>query len=203
VETGLFQTAREVTINHIVSLAHDQPEWEEGDSIIAASSLLGQHTAQEWAIEANKGKADHVLPERYQRHAHVFSEEAAQCFPPARPDDMVIKLKPGALDTINSKIYPLSHLKVAEWQAFVDKNKKLGWIKETKSPWGVPVFFIHKKDGSFRLVQDYWEVNKWTEHNIYPMPQIKQILEQLDGKMLFRALDIRDGYNNIQVNPED
>jgi hypothetical protein len=47
---------------------------------------------------------------------------------------MVIKLKPGAPDTINSKIYPLSHLEMVEWHAFVAKNKKLGRIEETKSP---------------------------------------------------------------------
>jgi hypothetical protein len=46
-------------------------------------------------------------------------------------------------------------------------------------------------------------VNKWTERNIYPLPQIEQILEQLHGKTLFTALDIRDGYNNIRVRPED
>jgi hypothetical protein len=40
------------------------------------------------------------------------------------------------------------------------------------------VFFIKKKDGSFRLVQDYWEMNKWTECNVYPLPHIEQILEQ-------------------------
>jgi hypothetical protein len=144
-----------------------------------------------------------VLPKQYQRHAEIFSEEAAHRFPPERPNDLVIKLKPGAPDTINCKIYPLSRAELDEWHKFVEKNKALGRITDAKSPWAAPVFFIHKKDGSLRLVQDYREVNKWTERDQYPMPRIEQILEQLHGKTLFTALDIRDGYNNIRVRPED
>ena len=53
------------------------------------------------------------------------------------------------------------------------------------------------------MVQDYREVNKWTEQEVYLMPRIKQILEQLYGKLLFTALNIRDRYNNIQVRPKD
>ena len=53
------------------------------------------------------------------------------------------------------------------------------------------------------MVQDYREVNKWTEREVYPMPRIEQILEQLYRKLLFTALDIRNGYNNIRVRPED
>jgi hypothetical protein len=116
---------------------------------------------------------------------------------------MVIKLKPGAPDTINTKIYPLSCLEMEEWQAFVAKNKELGRITKTDSPYAAPVFFIHKKDGSFRLVQDYREINKHTVCDVYPMPCIEQILEQLHGKTIFTALDIRDGYNNIRICPED
>jgi hypothetical protein len=66
-----------------------------------------------------------------------------------------------------------------------------------------PVFYIHKKDGSYRLVQDYQGVNKWTKRDVYPMPRIDLILDQLHGKTLFTALDIRDGYNDIHIRDED
>jgi hypothetical protein len=85
----------------------------------------------------------------------VFSEEAAKRFPPSRLDDMPVRLKPGAPATLNTKIYPLTRAEMEEWQMFVTKNKALKRIKDSKSPWASPVFFIHKKDGSFRLVQDY------------------------------------------------
>jgi RNase H-like domain found in reverse transcriptase/Reverse transcriptase (RNA-dependent DNA polymerase) len=73
----------------------------------------------------------------------------------------------------------------------------------TNSPYSSPFFFIKKKDGTLRPVQDYREINKWTIHDVYPIPQITHILEQLQGKMLFTALDICWGYNNIQIKPED
>lgn len=140
---------------------HQQPEWEEGDTIIAvAHHLPGQHAMQEWAIAVNKDKQNHMLPKQYQNHAEIFLEEAAHRFLLERPDNLVIKLKPSALDTINCKIYPLSHVKLDEWHKFVEKNKALKRIVDVKSPWAAPVFFIHKKDGSLCLVQDYREVNK-------------------------------------------
>ena len=82
---------------------------------------------------------------------------------------------------------------------FISKNEELGCIRKVNSPWGSPFFFIKKKDDSLRPVQDYQTVNSWMERDIYPMPRIEQILEQLHGKVLFTTLDIQDGYNNIRV----
>ena len=197
IETGLFQSAWEIMLNRIVALAREQPEWEEGDEIITSMSDLPMHAAQDWAIEANKHKQPWELPEKYQHHQHIFLEEGANCFPPAWPDDVAMKLKPGTPDVINCKIYPMTRAELAEWKDFVDKNLALQRIKKSKFKWTVPVFFIKKKDGSFRLVQDYHKVNKWTECDNYPLPRIEQILEQLHKKVIFTMLDIWDGYNNI------
>jgi hypothetical protein len=86
---------------------------------------------------------------------------------------------------------------------FLDKNKELGYIEEGESPWSTPWFFTHKKDGTLRPLQDYREVNKWTVRDVYPIPRIEQILEELEGKELFTALDVRWGYHNICIKPED
>jgi hypothetical protein len=162
------------------------------------------HTSQQWAIEANKRKQTiPTLPAWYQRHAQLFSEDAAKRFPPSRPEDLAVRLKPGAPDTINCKVYPLARNEIQATAEFTSKNEELGCIKKVNSPWGSPFFFIKKKDGSLRPVQDYRAVNSWTERDVYPMPHIEQILEQLNGKVLFTTLDIRDGYNNIRVRPED
>ena len=93
-------------------------------------------------------------------------------------------------NTINCKVYPLAHNEIQAAAEFTSKNEELGCIKKVNSPWGSPFFFIKKKDGSLRPVQDYWTVNSWTERDIYPMPHIEQILEQLHGKVLFMTLDI-------------
>jgi hypothetical protein len=80
---------------------------------------------------------------------------------------------------------------------FLDENLKLGYIKESDpskpegAPWSTPWFFTGKKDGGLRPLQDYRVVNSWTIRDVYPIPCIEQILEALEGKMLFTALDIR------------
>jgi RNase H-like domain found in reverse transcriptase/Integrase zinc binding domain/Reverse transcriptase (RNA-dependent DNA polymerase) len=79
----------------------------------------------------------------------------------------------------------------------------MGYIEPTNSPYSSTFFFIKKKDGSLWPVQDYCEINKWTICDIYPISQITHILEQLQGKTLFTALDIHWGYNNIQIKPEN
>jgi hypothetical protein len=128
-------------------------------------SQIPTHAAQQWAIEANKNKVKvpHNVPTEYQRHSRLFSEEATERFPPSRATDMTVKLKPGAPETIDCKIYPLSRNEQTEWSNFVTKNKQLKRIKNTKLKWASPVFYIKKKDGSYLLVQDYWIVNNWTE----------------------------------------
>ena len=65
--------------------------------------------AQEWAIAAYKEKKLTMdVPKEYRRHAKVFSEMEAKHFPPSRPEDHAIKLKEGAPDTMNCKVYPLT-----------------------------------------------------------------------------------------------
>jgi Reverse transcriptase (RNA-dependent DNA polymerase) len=86
---------------------------------------------------------------------------------------------------------------------FLEENKRLGYIKKMDSPWSSPWFFIKKKDGTLRPVQDYCEVNKWTVRDVYPIPRIEQILESLNGKELFTVFDVQMGYNNMLIKKED
>jgi Reverse transcriptase (RNA-dependent DNA polymerase) len=168
--------------------------------------IVRTNLPQQWAKEANKAKAmqeNLELPAKYQRHAIVFSEEVAKRFPLAQLKDHIIKLKDGAPDTINCKVYPLTKPEQEATRKFIEENEALGFIQKTDSPWSTPWFFIKKKDGSLRPIQDYREVNKWTVRDVYPIPRIEQILEQLEGKELFTALDIHWGYNNIRIKEED
>jgi Reverse transcriptase (RNA-dependent DNA polymerase)/RNase H-like domain found in reverse transcriptase len=161
--------------------------------------------AQEWAIEAAKkcNPRDTEVPHEYWHHEVVFSETAAHRFPPSQPEDHAIQLKPDTPDVIKCKTYPLTKPEMEAAKKFLDKNQAMGYIEPTNSPYSSPFFFIKKKDGTLWPVQDYREINKWIIHNVYPIPQITHILEQLQGKTLFTALDIHWGYNNIQIRPED
>ena len=82
---------------------------------------------------------------------------------------------------------------MAATQEVLNKNLALSYIEECNnggSPWSTPWFFTGKKDGGLRPLQDYHIVNSWTIWDVYPIPQIKQILEGLEGKVLFTVLDI-------------
>jgi Reverse transcriptase (RNA-dependent DNA polymerase) len=124
-------------------------------------------------------------------------------FPPSRPEDHAIKLIPGAPETINCKVYPLTLAEQEATRKFLEENECLGYIEKTDSPWSSLWFFIKKKDGTLRLVQDYREVNKWTVWDVYLIPRIEQILESLHGKELFTVFDVRMGYNNVLIKKED
>jgi Reverse transcriptase (RNA-dependent DNA polymerase) len=166
------------------------------------------HFAQEWAIQGRDQRqqesvAEKGIPREYQRHHKVFSDQQATRFPLSRPEDHAIKLIPGAPETISCKVYPLTLAEHEATKKFLEENERLGYIEKVDSPWSSPWFFIKKKDGTLRPVQDYCEVNKWTIWDVYPIPRIEQILESLNGKELFTVFDVRMGYNNVLIKKED
>jgi hypothetical protein len=163
------------------------------------------NVTQEWVIEAAKKRnpKDMTVPRKYEQHVVIFSETAAHRFPPSQPEDHAIQLKPDTPDMIKCKTYLLTKPEMDVAKKFLDKNQAMGYIKPMNSPYLSPFFFIKKKDRSLRPVQDYREINKWTIRDVYLISQIMHILKQLQGKMLFTALDIQWGYNNIQIKLED
>jgi hypothetical protein len=92
--------------------------------------------------------------------------------------DHAIKLEPGAKPT-NCKVYPLAPNEQAELDEFIQENLASGRIHPSKSPMASPVFFIKKKDGTLRLVQDYRALNVFTIKNRYPLPLISELVNQL------------------------
>src|SRR6266702_4594407 len=81
------------------------------------------------------------LHEEYQQHAVVFSEKAAQRFPPAREEDHVITLKPGAPTTLNCKVYPLTSGESEATKEFLKEHLEKGYIVESNSPYASSFFF--------------------------------------------------------------
>ncbi|GJZ57489.1 putative reverse transcriptase domain-containing protein [Tanacetum coccineum] len=78
-----------------------------------------------------------------------------------------------------------------------------GFIRPISSPWGAPVLFVKKKDGSFRMCIDYRELNKLTIKNRYPLPRIDDLFDQLQGSWYFSKIDLRSGYHQLRVRKED
>ncbi|GJY11273.1 putative reverse transcriptase domain-containing protein [Tanacetum coccineum] len=78
-----------------------------------------------------------------------------------------------------------------------------GFIRPSSSPWGAPVLFVKKKDGSFRMCIDYRELNKLTIKNRYPLPRIDDLFDQLQGSSVYSKIDLRSGYHQLCIREED
>nr|GEX97106.1 putative reverse transcriptase domain-containing protein [Tanacetum cinerariifolium] len=68
---------------------------------------------------------------------------------------------------------------------------------------GVPVLFVKKKEGSFRMCIDYKELNKLTIKNRYPLPRIDDLFDQLQGSQYFSKIVLRSGYHHLRVHEDD
>ncbi|GKE72267.1 putative reverse transcriptase domain-containing protein [Tanacetum coccineum] len=78
-----------------------------------------------------------------------------------------------------------------------------GFIRPSSSPWGSPVLFVKKKDESFRMCIDYWELNKLAVKNRYPLPRIDDLFDQFQGSSVYLKIDLRSGYHQLRVLEED
>nr|GFD45681.1 putative reverse transcriptase domain-containing protein [Tanacetum cinerariifolium] len=94
----------------------------------------------------------------------------------------------------------------SEMKELAEQLKELsdkGFIRPNSSPWGAPVLFIKKKDGSFRMCIDYRELNKLTVKNRYPLPRIDDLFDQLQWSSVYSKIDLRSGYHQLKVREED
>ena len=97
------------------------------------------------------------------------------------------------------KVYPLLREEREEMREFVKEQLRKGYIWLSKSPQMVPVFFVGRKDGKKRMVQDYRYLNEWTVKNNYPLPLISDVLESIGTKKVFTKMNLRWRYNNMRI----
>ncbi len=138
------------------------------------------------AQETDKTK----IPQEYAKHNKVFSEEQSQRLPKHTIWDHAIELLPGAPSTIPGCLLPLNQKEIQEVHNFVQEHLKRGTIRESSSPYTANFFFVKKKDGKLRPVQDYHPINKWMKHNQNVSPLIPQVIDCLRGCTLFTKVDI-------------
>ena len=128
----------------------------------------------------------------------VFSATEFDQLPERRPWDHVIELTPG-FKPVDCKVYPLNPKEQQALDEFLNENLHSGRIRSSKSPMASPFFFIKKKDGTLRPVQDYRKLNEMTIKNRYPLPLISDLIHQLKNAQFYTKLDIRWGYNNVRM----
>ena len=131
----------------------------------------------------------------------VFPEDLPGV-PPERQVEFRIDLVPGATPLAKSP-YRLAPAEMQELSSQLSELLDKGFIRPSYSPWGAPVLFVKKKDGSFRMCIDYRELNKLTVKNRYPLPRIDDLFDQLQGASYFSKIDLRSGYHQLKVREED
>ena len=148
-------------------------------------------------VEAKK-----LVPERFHKWIKVFGKKQSERMPTRKLWDHAIDVKKGFVPR-KGKVYLLSREEREEVREFVKKQLRKGYIQLSKSPQTVPVFFVGKKDGKKRMVQDYCYLNEWMIKNNYPLPLISDVLENIGTKKLFTKMDLRWGYNNMRIKEGD
>jgi hypothetical protein len=159
--------------------------------------------ATELAIQAGEQQTNMEIPKEYQEFLQLFNDEAVDRFPPLREWDHAIDLKPGAPDSLDCKVYPMTRDEDTALEKFLDKMVAKGYIHPSKSPYASPFFFVKKKDSKLQPVQDYRQLNSHTVRNQYPLPLIAQLIADLSGAYIFSKFDVRQGYNNVWIKKGD
>jgi len=173
------------------------------DPIIARIKENGQlraTTSTELAIKAQQYTKKVDIPTEYQQFNKVFSEQESKRFPPKRAWDHTIEFKKDAPEAIDCKVYPMNRIEDDAVQKFLQDELEKGYIRESKSPYASSFFFVQKKDGKLRPVQDYRKINAITIRNQYPLPLIADLIRDLSNAHIYTKLDVQWGYNNVCIH---
>jgi hypothetical protein len=132
---------------------------------------------------------------------NVFPEELLG-IPPDRDIEFVIELKHG-MALIYKTPFRMTTPKLAELKEHIKELLEKGFIRPSSSPWGAPMIFVPKKDGTQRLCVDYHALNEVTVKNKYPLPRIDDLFDQLCGARVFSKIDLWSGYHQLKVRECD
>jgi hypothetical protein len=202
-----YQTTQSTISNTIVARIVTEPLSDREKDLIVEDledeSSWHRNISTQLAQDAGQYMQMVAIPAEYQRHAKVFSEDEARRFPKSSPWDHAIELKEGAPKALDCKIYPITPLEDEALKKFLKDMQEKGYIRPSKSPYASPFFFVRKKDGKLRPVQDYRKLNEFTIRNRYPLPLIPDLISQVRDARIFTKFDVREGYNNVLIKEGD
>jgi hypothetical protein len=131
----------------------------------------------------------------------VFPEDLPG-MPPDWDVEFIIELQTGTTP-ISRWPYKMTPKELAELNVQLNELLDKWYIRPSSSPWGCPALFVKKKDQSLRICVDYRPLNAITIKNKYPLPRINILFDQLVGAKVFSKVDLRSGYHQIKIRPED
>ncbi|GJU09690.1 putative reverse transcriptase domain-containing protein [Tanacetum coccineum] len=161
--------------------------------------FLAHVTTKEAEDKSKKKRLDNVPI--VQDFPKVFPKDLPG-LPLTRQVEFQIDLIPGVAPVARAP-YRLAPSEMKELSKQLKELFDKGFIRPSSSPWGAPVLFVKKKDGSFWMCIDYQELNKLTVKNCYPRPRIDDLFDQLQGSSVYSKIDFRSGYHQLRVREGD
>ncbi|GJT60952.1 reverse transcriptase domain-containing protein [Tanacetum coccineum] len=165
--------------------------------------VLGERSEEKarllMSVKANEREQEEIVVVR--DFPEVFPDDLFG-LPPIREIEFRVEFISGATPVAKSP-YRLGPSELEELSRQLKELQDKGFIRPSSSPWGSPVLFVKKKDGSFRMCIDYRELNKLTVKNRYPLPRINDLFDQLQGSQFFSKIDLRSGYHQLRVHEDD
>ena len=177
-----------------------------------SSCMISAMTAQKMLRKGCQGYLAYVVETG--KEGTILDEiSVVREFPDVFPDDIVglplereveftIDLIPGT-EPISIPPYRMALAELRDLKAQLEELLSKGFIRPSISPWGAPVLFVKKKDGSLRLCIDYRQLNRVTIRNQYPLPRIDELFDQLQGSRVYSKIDLRSGYHQLRVQESD
>ena len=133
---------------------------------------------------------------------HVEIVKPPTSLPPERKWDHSIELLPDAKPP-KQKCYRMSPAETADLEKQIKQMLNNGWIRPSTSPFGAPVLMVKKKNGEYRACIDYRQLNALTKKNVYPIPRIDEMIDNLQGASCFSSLDLYKGYHQCRLKSTD
>jgi hypothetical protein len=177
------------------SIKFTTPDGKELEFIAepVVTSMVVANRAKVNQLDASQGPEVTVVSE----FPDVFPEELPG-MPPNRDIKFVIKLMSGTAPIYKSP-YRVATPELVELKEHIKELLEKGFSHPSSSPWGAPVIFVSKNDGTQRLYMDYHTLNEDTIKKKYPLPRIDDLFDQLHGACVFSKIDLRSRYHQLMI----
>ena len=194
-------TNTQVTLNYLASKHQVRrmiKRGETAESMMVFINAVADEQLNSIDATATTSVAESTLVKEY---SDVFAD-LPKGLPPTRALDHKIEVIPGSAPP-NRQTYRLSLEELAELKQQLQELIDHKFIQPSTSPFGAPVLFVKKKDGTKRLCIDYRALNEITVKNVYPLPRVDDLLNQLHGAKCFSKIDLRSGYHQVRIHQDD